>query len=519
MVRLVELELAGASAIDIASSVDAHPDTVRYAVMRIRLEGWICRRYYKEECICCGFDFFARGHRAKICSPRCRAKLDAERHHLRRQLDTRRLPDRHHTPTDGDRRKATTSGSSVAKTSTRSSVGNSPRAVNARKPTGTRKRWPPRAVPPLASSKLDAGRRRSRAWVQQESAAGRLDDFGQLIFDWMADSGLSISEAAETLGLEPKILRRLCCPWLRHDPMGKPWGFSRATIADLAARLGAVGARQWHAERWERELLGRHPKSLMDGLAVNANAMLGGRDEKLGRFAHALARRISKGGYTREAAATIVQTKPETLSTWLTRGRRKAAVPDPATVARVAWLWPGTDDQARYETVVRRLCLVAGGRGRPKAPSPAGLLVLRRLAELHLTMSAIYPRFVHDRDLWALVWKGRATLTTVLRVANALRLSDKDAQELELRCATEDKRTTQEMHTQRLKTRKRRDTLSAGRSEGHQKRSAEARLKVESAYQALVDEGKRPTRYQVAKRAECDPHTVNRYWPSKTGPL
>ena len=236
-----------------------------------------------------------------------------------------------------------------------------------------------------------------------------------------------------------------------------------------------------------------------------------GRD----RFARVLARRIAGGDYTREGAAAIIQTKRVTLSKWLTRGGRPPAIPDPATIARIAWLWPGTDDPARYETVVRRLCVVASGRGRhKKVPSPAGLLVLRRLAENHMSMIAICPEFVQYRELRGLVWDGRATRGTVLRVAGALELPHEDVQELERRCSIEDKRTLSETQDRRLATRKRREILATGRKEGYAKRSSEAKMKVHSAYWAFVDEGVRPTRYQVAKRSGCDQHTADKYWPS-----
>ena len=98
-----------------------------------------------------------------------------------------------------------------------------------------------RLASPLPSRQLDAGRRRSRLWVAQELADGRLDDFGAAYFKWIADAGLAMSEAAELLGLETKRLRQLTCSWLRQKSR-VDLGIQRDTMTDLATRLGADGA-------------------------------------------------------------------------------------------------------------------------------------------------------------------------------------------------------------------------------------------------------------------------------------
>ena len=88
MVRLVVLDGEGASAIKIASVLEANPTTVVSALRRIHTEAWICRRYLKR-CSGCRREFFAQGHHAVVCSEGCKRKVDAQRHQLRRQLDNR----------------------------------------------------------------------------------------------------------------------------------------------------------------------------------------------------------------------------------------------------------------------------------------------------------------------------------------------------------------------------------------------------------------------------------------------
>jgi hypothetical protein len=205
------------------------------------------------------------------------------------------------------------------------------------------------------------------------------------------------------------------------------------TMRDLAKRFGRECALGRDAAWWEQRLLSTGRGELDEIGHWNWMANLWVARQSPNRFIRSLACRLVKLQLPKRNVAQIAGVMPDTVYSWLRLDSAKVKRPDLVPLARLARLWPGTEDSSRHEDVIARLFLRAYG----KSPSETGLLVLRKLVYLDMSFRDLIQRAgIPPQAAHRLLWDGRSWPRTLARVADALQLSDQDREELEMRGAS-----------------------------------------------------------------------------------
>jgi transcriptional regulator with XRE-family HTH domain len=212
MAELFERATSGETAVEISQSLNAPVRTVREISRRIRKDGCLTKIDYRVCGVCARVFVLRQGSSRLTCRGQC-----ARRRVLQTAIKNRR---------------------------------------NACPQCG-REKWKEARLCPDCRSGPPANIQARKEWVRWLASGGGgeeiPDEFGLLLFRWMATEGHTVRSAALALELSESLFRVYACHWVRR------WQITEAGILRLAVRLGRADALGWSGERWQEEMLRRQP--------------------------------------------------------------------------------------------------------------------------------------------------------------------------------------------------------------------------------------------------------------------
>jgi len=322
--------------------------------------------------------------------------------------------------------------------------------------------------------------------------------------------GLTVPQAAELLHWNSAHhLRLLAGSWGRTQSV---WP---KTVKQLAKALSAVDANGWSRETWERELMAARPKGNNDKLAEAWPRELVAGITSNDPLVLALKDRIVQGAISRQQASEIAGVSARSVSNWLGMSSGKSRKPWIHQIANVAHLLDGPGLNAlALENSMRRVFRLL----EEHEPSSAGLLILRKLSELGLTVPGLSRMAPRDAEtLYRYIKHGTATVGTREAVTNGLALSSEECVELVRRTLDPAPRDEEK----RRKTLKRNWNLKRGQPLGTrqaaQNRTARSQAQMREAWEDLIQNGRVPTQTILVKEYGFKRETVKK-WRAGTSP-